>query len=90
MFDELQSEFKTQTHVLYQTKDQLDSTKNVLKSTEHVLKEVVIDREVQKHLVENHVSTEKVLLTQAQTLLEVADTATSDAQKLHDKIVRKT
>ena len=89
MFDELKSEFKVQTDVLYQTKDELVSTKNVLKSTENILKVTELDRDVHQHLVEKHAKTEKVLLTQAQTLLEVAVTATTDTQKLHDKIIRK-
>lgn len=90
LFDEVQCELKTQSNILYQTKDQLDHTKNVLNTTKTVLKETELDREVQKHLVQKHAVTEKVLLTQAQALLEVADTASTDTHKLHDKIIRKT
>jgi hypothetical protein len=47
------------------------------------------EKEEQCHLVEKHVSTEKELLSQAQTLLNIADTTTVDVQKLHDKISYK-
>lgn len=72
-----------QTDDLYRTKNDLNTTKTVLKETK-------LDRDVHKHLVNKHASTEKVLSKQAQTLLEVAETATNDTQKLHDKIMRKT
>lgn len=54
-----------------------------------MLEETMMDREVQKHLVEKHQTTEERLLSQAQTLVTVADTATADVAKLHDKISRK-
>lgn len=47
------------------------------------------EREEQKFLVEKHANTENILLSQVQTVLDVADTATSDVNKLHDKIFRK-
>lgn len=47
------------------------------------------EKEEQYHLVEKHVSTEKQLLSQAQKLLDVANTATVDVNKLHDKISHK-
>lgn len=72
-----------QTEDLYRTKNDLNTTRNVLKDTE-------LDRDVHKHLVDRHATTEKVLSKQAQILLEVAETATTDTQKLHDKIMRKT
>lgn len=75
--------------ILSETKDQLESTKNVLESTKSSLKTTKLDRDLQKHLVEKHATTEKILYSQAQTLLKVADTATDDTYKLHDKIFRK-
>ncbi|XP_043480001.1 kinesin-like protein Klp61F [Leptopilina heterotoma] len=83
LFDELQSQYKVQTEDLYRTKNDLNTTRNVLKDTE-------LDRDVHKHLVDRHATTEKVLSKQAQILLDVAETATTDTQKLHDKIMRKT
>lgn len=47
------------------------------------------EKEEQKFLVEKHANTENILLSQVQTVLDVADTATSDVNKLHDKIFRK-
>lgn len=47
------------------------------------------EKEEQKHLVEKHVSTENVLLSQVESVLNVVDTATEDVHKLHDKIFRK-
>lgn len=47
------------------------------------------EKEEQKFLVEKHANTEHILLSQVQTVLDVADTATSDVNKLHDKIFRK-
>lgn len=47
------------------------------------------EKEEQCHIVEKHVSAEKQLLSQAQTLLDVADAATIDVNKLQDKIYYK-
>ena len=77
------------SNTLHQTKEQLESTKNDLISTKTVLNETTYDRDLQKHLVEKHISTENVLLNQAQALLNVAETATTDTYKLHEKIDRK-
>lgn len=82
LFDELQIQFKEKTEDLYRTKNDLNTTKCVLKETE-------LDRDVQKHLVDKHAVTERVLSKQAQALLKVAETATNDTYKLHDKINRK-
>ncbi|XP_012285273.1 kinesin-like protein Klp61F [Orussus abietinus] len=79
VFNELQTIHTKQAKALYKT---LESTKNTLKSTE-------LDRDIHKHLVEKHVNTETVLRNQAQTLLVVADSASTDTYKLHDKIRRK-
>lgn len=47
------------------------------------------EKEEQKYLVEKHTHTENILLSQVQTVLDVADTAISDVNKLHDKVYRK-
>lgn len=58
-------------------------------TTKNQLNETSYDRDLHKHLVDKHVTTERALLNQAKTLLSVADTATTDTQKLHEKISRK-
>ncbi|XP_058796802.1 kinesin-like protein Klp61F isoform X2 [Phymastichus coffea] len=88
-FMDLQMECEATKIALQQTKETLESTKNDLITTKNILTETVFDRDLQKHLVEKHTTTEKVLLNQAQTLLTVAETATTDTHKLHDKISRK-
>jgi hypothetical protein len=42
-----------------------------------------------EHLIEKHMHTERTLTTQAQSILAVADMASSDVEKLHDKLARK-
>jgi kinesin family protein 11 len=42
-----------------------------------------------EHLIEKHMHTEHTLTTQAEYLLAAADMASSDVEKLHDKLARK-
>lgn len=67
----------------------MKSTVNALMSTSTRLAISEREKEEQKFLVEKHANTENILLSQVQTVLDVADTATSDVNKLHDKIFRK-
>lgn len=67
----------------------MKSTVNALISTSTRLAISEREKEEQKFLVEKHANTENILLSQVQTVLDVADTATSDVNKLHDKIFRK-
>lgn len=60
-----------------------------MKSTTALLEMTEREKEEQSHLVKKHVSTEKELLSQAQILLNVADTVTTDVNKLQDKISHK-
>lgn len=78
-----------QTNKLHHTKEQLETTAHALNSTTVRLHMTEREKEEQSHLVEKHLSTEKQLLSQAQTLLTVADAATLDVNKLHDKISYK-
>jgi len=64
------------------TQDKLNDTSTKLQNTEYRCAE-------KEHLIEKHVRTERTLTTQAESLLSVADTASSDAGKLHDKLARK-
>ncbi|KAK2581733.1 hypothetical protein KPH14_002216 [Odynerus spinipes] len=89
LFNEIQVQNHLQANKLQEIKNDLATTSNVLKSTKSHLKMTVKERDEQKYLVEKHSSTEKVLLSQAKTLLNVADTASTDTYKLHDKIGRK-
>jgi RNase H-fold protein (predicted Holliday junction resolvase) len=41
------------------------------------------------HLIKKHVHTERTLTVQAESLLTVADLASSDVEKLHDKLAQK-
>lgn len=67
----------------------MESTVNTLMSTSSRLAILEREKEEQKHLVEKHAYTENILLSQVQTVLDVADIVTSDVNKLHDKIFRK-
>ena len=67
----------------------LEVTRQKLSDTSLKLAEQVIECTEKKHLIEKHVETEQSLTRQAQSLLAVADAATSDTEKLHDKLARK-
>lgn len=75
---------------LNRTKTILSHTEDTLQMTASQLIQTKQERDENKHLVEKHVATEKILSSQARKLLGVADTATNDTYKLHDKISRKT
>nr|XP_034173389.1 kinesin-like protein Klp61F [Osmia lignaria]XP_034173390.1 kinesin-like protein Klp61F [Osmia lignaria] len=89
LFNKLKSKNSEQAYELQNTTNRLESTVNALMMTSSHLALSEQEKEEQKHLVEKHASTEDILLSQVQTVLDVADTATSDVHKLHDKIYRK-
>ncbi|KAK9298648.1 hypothetical protein QLX08_008120 [Tetragonisca angustula] len=89
IFNELKSKHFEQANELLSMKNQLQNTVNVLMSTSTRLVTSEQEKEEQKHLVEKHAHTENILLSQVQSVLDVADTATSDVNKLHEKIFRK-
>ncbi|CAL1688462.1 unnamed protein product [Lasius platythorax] len=89
IFNDLQAKHNEQANHLHKTKEQLETTTHALKSTAALLQMTEREKEEQSYLVEKHVSTEKELLSQAQTLLNVADTVTTDVNKLQDKISHK-
>jgi kinesin family protein 11 len=78
-----------QTTHLHEAKQQLEATVYALQSANTLLQMTEREKEEQCHLVKKHVSTEKQLSSQAETLLNIADTATIDVNKLHDKISHK-
>ncbi|KOC61857.1 Bipolar kinesin KRP-130 [Habropoda laboriosa] len=90
IYNELELQNITQMKELHEAKVKLNSASNALKSTNGRLKLVAQERNEQKYLVEKYTNTEQCLLHQAQNLLSVADTATADSHKLHDKIARKS
>lgn len=69
--------------LLIELKIDLQTTKRQVAITEQ-------QRNEQKHLVDKHLETENKLYKQAKTLLNVADVATTDTYRLHEKIQRKT
>ncbi|XP_014468318.1 PREDICTED: bipolar kinesin KRP-130-like isoform X2 [Dinoponera quadriceps] len=89
IFNELQAKHIEQTSQLHNTEELLETTTHALSSTTARLQMTEREKEEQSHVIEKHVSTEKQLFSQAQTLLTVADTATHDVHKLHDKISHK-
>ncbi|XP_072751582.1 kinesin-like protein Klp61F isoform X2 [Anoplolepis gracilipes] len=89
IFNDLQVKHEEQTNRLHETKEQLETITYALKSATARLEMTEREKEEQCHLVEKHVSTEKQLSAQAQILLNVADTVTTDVNKLQDKISYK-
>ncbi|XP_069671575.1 kinesin-like protein Klp61F isoform X2 [Periplaneta americana] len=76
-------------HKLTCTTDELEVTKDKLNETSVKLHRTINICTEKDHLIEKHMVTEQTLNTQAQSLLAVADMASSDASKLHDKLDRK-
>nr|XP_033329936.1 kinesin-like protein Klp61F [Megalopta genalis] len=89
IYNELNVQNNAQMQELHKTIDKLVNTAEALKSTHHKLKHTVQERDEQKYLLEKHINTEQALLSQAQSLVNIADMATADSQKLHEKIDRK-
>jgi hypothetical protein len=71
------------------TSTELEVTQDKLNDTSMKLHETVNRCTEKEHLIEKHMHTEHMLTTQAQSILAVADTASSDVGKLHDKLARK-
>ncbi|KAK0090601.1 hypothetical protein PV325_010567 [Microctonus aethiopoides] len=67
----------------------LEELKIDLAATKHQVEITEQEKNEQRHLVETHVKTERKLLHQAKSLLKVAEIASSDTYKLHNKIERK-
>ncbi|XP_076240537.1 kinesin-like protein Klp61F [Calliopsis andreniformis] len=90
VYQELKLQNLTQEKELNDVKVKLNSLIESLNMTNYRLKVTTQERDEKKYLVEKHVRTETALLSQAQTLLSIADIAAADSHKLHDKINRKT
>ncbi|XP_074642066.1 kinesin-like protein KIF11-A [Tubulanus polymorphus] len=79
--DEMTEQLHTTTVNLEQTTKTLDKTKTKLQTT-------IYERNAQKHLVNEHVKTEKTLYSQANELLQTVDESTTDVIGLHAKLDR--
>ncbi|XP_021939166.1 kinesin-like protein Klp61F isoform X2 [Zootermopsis nevadensis] len=71
------------------TSSELEVTQDKLNDTSVKLRDTLNMCTEKEHLIEKHVHTESTLSTQAQSLLAAADMASSDVEKLHDKLARK-
>ncbi|XP_026671284.1 kinesin-like protein Klp61F [Ceratina calcarata] len=89
IFNELKTRNSEQANELLHVDKNLKETVENLDHLSSCLLMTEQEREEQEHLVEKHAATENVLYSQVQEVLNVADTATTDVQKLHDKIYRK-
>jgi kinesin family protein 11 len=64
-------------------------TQDKLNDTSMKLQDTVYRCAEKEHLIEKHLHTERTLTTQAESVLAMADMASSDTRKLHDKLARK-
>ncbi|XP_006624773.1 kinesin-like protein Klp61F isoform X2 [Apis dorsata] len=90
IFNELESQNIAQMKELNEIKTKLNNATDALQSTYNRLKLTIQERDEQKYLTEKYMTTEQSLLNQAQTLVNVVDTAITDSYRLHDKIERKS
>ncbi|XP_076237452.1 kinesin-like protein Klp61F [Calliopsis andreniformis] len=90
IFQEIKLQNIAQEKELNDAKVKLNSTIDTLNSSNYRLKVAIQTRDELNNLVEKYTCNETALLSQAQSLLNVADVATTDSYKLHDKISRKT
>ncbi|CAL7949030.1 unnamed protein product [Xylocopa violacea] len=90
IFNDIKMKDIIQKKELREVQIKLNNVANALKSTNNQLQQSARERDEQKHLAEKYKNTEQSLLSQAQALLSVADVATEDSFKLHDKIDRKS
>jgi kinesin family protein 11 len=71
------------------TSSELEVTQDKLNDTSVKLQDTLYRCTEKEHIIEKHMHTEHTLTTQAQSLLSAADMASSDVEKLHDKLARK-
>ena len=80
--------FNEKSQKLEEETEKRIQTEVTLEKTEKDLKETTQDRNEQKHLVQVHMKTEKVLKSQSNQLLQVAQVSTDHVGKLHEKVAR--
>lgn len=76
------AELETAQGRLAVTAEELDQTKSVLRTTKRRYQE-------KKQILENHVQTEQLLTGQANALIDVVESASTDTYRLHDTIERR-
>lgn len=89
IFNEVSMSLVKKTQKLARTEQHLTETKGSLLLTKKVLSKTKRRYKEKKQIVESHVKTEEKLTSQAHQILEVADLAAEDAQKLHGTIERR-
>ncbi|XP_060073032.1 kinesin-like protein KIF11 [Ylistrum balloti] len=89
VYTETEQRLEETTKNLTVTTDNLIKTTENLHETKQELKATVQDRDEQKYLVAEHVSTETCLYGEAKELLATVDSALSDIDGLHSKLDRK-
>jgi len=82
----LQSQYDTQRDELTKITSELNDMNSLLQSTTESLRKIECDKNKQKRLVEKHVEVEKISHGQMETILDVINEETKDAQKLHDRL----
>ncbi|XP_054153934.1 kinesin-like protein KIF11 [Oppia nitens] len=89
LFGDTKNELNIKVEELEITNKNLMKTSQQLNETKGNLRQTRRDRDEQKHLVEVHVNSEKLLTTQAKQLLDVTEQTTCDVNKLHNKVDRQ-
>ncbi|XP_069140645.1 kinesin-like protein KIF11-B [Argopecten irradians] len=89
VYTETERQLEETTKTLTVTTDNLIKTTENLQETKQELKVTVQDRDEQKYLVSEHVTTENQLYGEATELLETVGVAVSDLEGLHCKLDRQ-
>lgn len=89
IFNDLKSQYDARTGELMKNTAELNDMSSFLETMREFLRKTEYDKNKQKQLVEEHIETEQILRGQIETILDVVNEATEDAQKLHDKLDRK-
>ncbi|XP_077260727.1 kinesin-like protein Klp61F isoform X3 [Temnothorax americanus] len=90
IFNDLRYQYDAQVGELTKNTSELNDINGYLRMTKESLRQVECVKNEQKRRVDKYVETERILHTQMKTILNVVNEASEDAQKLHDKLDRKT
>ncbi|XP_039306719.1 kinesin-like protein Klp61F isoform X3 [Solenopsis invicta] len=90
IFNDFQSQYDAQVNELTKTMTKLKDVNGTLQMTKKMLNQVKHEKNAHERFVEKYVQNEKILLHQIDTVLDVVNEASEDAQKLHDKLDRET
>ncbi|GAB6023319.1 Kinesin- protein 11 [Chamberlinius hualienensis] len=86
LFTATKVELNNKTHKLNKTQKSLNQTREHLTDAVKVLHKTSQDRDERNYLLDANVETVKCLTNQGKELINVADIATSDVEKLHNKL----